>query len=146
MSKCFQCVYFSKDLGSSQVRCRHPDRIPKLLFSLLPARGNGATKDDLHPKITWTMPLTRAVNMNGRFSSFSKSVLLTCSVFSAVNQCLEKGLENIHHDQEVRSIGTIHYFSDNVLYDAAHTSVILMRCYSSRPCLVFFDGGWDVWC
>ena len=34
-------------------------------------------------------------------------MLLPCSVFSAVNQCLEKGLENIHHDQEVRSIGTI---------------------------------------
>jgi hypothetical protein len=68
-------------------------------------------------------------------------VLLPCSVFSAVNQCLEKGLENIHHDQEVRSIGTIHYFYDNVLYDAAHTSVILMRCYSSRPCFGFFLTG-----
>jgi hypothetical protein len=68
-------------------------------------------------------------------------VLLPCSVFSAVNQCLEKGLENIHHDQEVHSIGTIHYFHDNVLYDAAHTRVILMRCYSSRPVLWFFLTG-----
>ena len=75
--KCCKCVYFSKDLGSSRVRCRHPDRIPQLLFSLLPARGGGATKDGLHPKITGTMPLKRTVNMNGKVFLFFQVRVIT---------------------------------------------------------------------
>ena len=77
----------------------------------------------------------------GRSSSISKSVLLPCSVFSAVNQFLRKGWKFVGHDQEVRSIGTIHYFYDYVFDDAAHTRVIFMRCYSSRLCFGFFLTG-----
>ena len=73
----FKCVYFSNELGISQLRYRHPDRIPKLVFALLPARGAGTTKDDLHPKPYWDHGPKRAVSMNGKVFLYIQEGVIT---------------------------------------------------------------------
>jgi hypothetical protein len=57
----------------------------------------------------------RAVSMNGKVFLYIQEGVITLLSFLCCQPVLEKGLEIFGHDQEVRSIGTIHYFYDYVL-------------------------------
>jgi hypothetical protein len=86
------------------------------------------SKDDLHPKITGTMPSSGPWACGGGLPLYPRG----CYTL----------LETFGHDQEVRSIGTIRDTTSSMMQ---HTHVWWfwwgLEALSSRPCFGVFDGG-----
>ncbi len=132
-------------LNSSQLRYPHPDRIPKLLFALLPTRGAG------RPKTTCTLKFLGPcssrtleheweglpLSSRGCYYPARVSLLSTRAWERAGNFRPLSGGEQHRHNSLLLWL--------RLLWCGPHTRVIFMRCHSSRLCFVFFWRGWHVW-